>query len=94
MTIERNNDLYRDGELVSRETVVLEGDDAERDLAPERIRNAYTTAREWAADAERVVAAWDGMAPAAKDAALQETIRRLGIMLDVIADQILIGGSR
>ena len=80
--------------LISTETIprILEGEDEQRHLSPERLRQAYDTLRDWSADAAQVNDDWATMTQGQKDAALKETIRRLGLFFDRFADLLLLEG--
>jgi hypothetical protein len=86
---------YGPGGLISTEVVhqILTGEDEQRYLSPDRIRNAYQTLRQWSADAATTNTNWPTMTNAQKDSANRETIRRLGILLDRFADLLLIDGK-
>jgi len=86
---------YGPGGLISVQTPTfdLTGEDEQRYLSPERIRQAYTTLRQWSADAAQVNTDWPTMTAAQKDNATRETIRRLGIFFDRFADLLLIEGK-
>ena len=70
----------------------LTGEDEQRHLSPERIRQSYATLRDWSADAAQVNTDWATMTQGQKDAALKETIRRLGLFFDRFADLLLLEG--
>jgi hypothetical protein len=78
---------------VQTPTFTLTGEDEQKYLSPERIRQAYTTLRQWSADAAQVNTDWPTMTAVQKDNATRETIRRLGIFLDRFADLLLIDGK-
>lgn len=54
---------------------------------------AYTTLRGWATDAQAAVDDWSNKTATQKDAVMRETIRRLGVFMDRMADQQLIRGQ-
>ena len=85
---------YGPGGLVSVETPSfdLTGEDEQRYLSPERLRQAYATLRQWSADAAQADTDWPTLTQAQKDARLQITIRRLGVFFDRFADLLLIDG--
>ena len=80
--------------LVDTETIHrnLTGEAEQVHLSPERLRTAYTTLREWSADAAQVNTDWATITQGQKDAALKETIRRLGLFFDRFADLLLLEG--
>jgi len=78
---------------VQTPSLVLTGEDEQRYLAPDKLKAAYTTLRQWSADAAQVNTDWDTMTAGQKDAAMQETIRRLGIFMDRLADLLLMDGK-
>lgn len=80
--------------LIDTEVIhnVLTGEAEQRHLSPDRLQAAYTTLRQWSADAAQVNADWATMTQAQKDAALKETIRRLGLFFDRFADLLLLEG--
>lgn len=92
MTIQRDDDRYENGVLVERRSYTLDGEEAERYLAPDRLRTFYATARAWASDAEAVADGWAGLSNADKDAALRQTVRRVGKLLEALADELAAGG--
>jgi hypothetical protein len=85
---------YGPNGLISSEVIQfdLTGEDEERYLSPDRLRAAYTTLRSWADDGAQVHTDWPTMTQGQKDAALRETIQRLGIFFDRFADLLLIDG--
>jgi hypothetical protein len=86
---------YGPGGLINSEDLIfnLTGEDEQRYLSPDRLKNAYTTLRQWSADAAQVNTDWPTMTAVQKDNATRETIRRLGIFLDRFADLLLIDGK-
>ena len=70
----------------------LTGEDEQRHLSPDRIRQAYNTLRQWSADAAQVNTDWPTMTANQKDNTQREVIRRLGIFFDRFADLLLIEG--
>lgn len=85
---------YGPNGLVSSEdiTVTLTGEEELAHLAPDKFRQAYSTLRQWASDADTTNTNWPSMSTAQKDAAMRETIRRLGILSDRLADLLLVTG--
>ena len=74
-------------------TFTLTGDAEARYLAPDRVREAYQTLRQWSIDAAQVNTDWPTMTAGQKDSAMRETIRRLGILLDRFADVLYLQGE-
>jgi len=85
---------YDDTGLVSTEVIhrELTGEVEQAHLSPDRVKQAYNTLRQWSADAANTNTNWPTMSNAQKDAAMRETIRRLGIFLDRMADLLLLEG--
>ena len=85
---------YGPAGLISAEDIPfdLTGEDEQRYLSPDRIKNAYQTLRQWSADAAQVNNDWPTMTDPQKDNATRETIRRLGLFLDRFADLLLLEG--
>lgn len=80
--------------LIDVETInfTLTGEDEQRYLAPERVLQAYQTLRQWSADAQAAYDDWANKTSGQKDAVMAETIRRLGILMDRLADIVLLEG--
>ena len=91
----RRVEHYGPGGLIDAEDVIFEltGEDEQRYLSPDRIRQAYQTLRQWSADAAQVNDNWPAMTQAQQANATRETIRRLGIFLDRFADLLLVDGK-
>lgn len=85
---------YGPGGLLTFEDIIfdLTGEDEQRYLSPDRIKQAYQTLRTWSVDAANTNTNWPTMSNAQKDAAERETIRRLGIFFDRFADLLLVMG--
>jgi hypothetical protein len=83
---------YGPSGLISSVPVTLTGEDEQRYLSPDRIRQAYTTLRQWADDAETTHANWPTMTQQQKDVVMREVIQRLGLFFDRFADLLLIEG--
>ena len=85
---------YGPGGLINAEDILfnLTGEDEQRFLSPDRIKQAYTTLRQWSADAAQVNTDWPTMTANQKDNTQREVIRRLGIFFDRFADLLLIEG--
>lgn len=83
------DDVYKDGILQSRTPRTVSDAEIQRRDAPTRLRAFYPTARQWASDAATTNTNWGAMNAAQKDAAMKETIRRLGLFFDGIADLLL-----
>jgi hypothetical protein len=93
-TYQHRIEHYGPDGLIDTEVIDYEltGEAEQRHLSPERIRNAYQTLRQWSADAATNHTNWPTMTNAQKDAAQRETIRRLGILMDRLADLLLLEG--
>lgn len=63
-------------------------------LAPEAraLRGTVATLRQWADDAEAVVAEWDGLTTAQRFTRLKVVVDRLGKLLDRMADVVTVQG--
>lgn len=83
---------YGPGGLISTSQVTLEGEEEIAYLAAERIRQSYQTLRQWSLDAEAAYNDWPNKTNAQKDAVQRETIRRLGVFMDRLADLLLLEG--
>lgn len=70
----------------------LTGEQEQAYLSPDRLRQAYATLRQWSADAATTNTNWPTMTNPQKDAATRETIRRLGVFMDRLADLLLLEG--
>jgi hypothetical protein len=70
----------------------LTGEDEQKYLSHDRVKNAYQTLRQWSVDAQANYDTWPTKTNAQKDAAQRETIRRLGILMDRLADLLLLEG--
>lgn len=77
---------------VETPTFTLTGEDEQRFLSPDRLRTAYATLRQWSLDAQDAFDTWPTKTNAQKDATQRETIRRLGILMDRLADLLLVEG--
>jgi hypothetical protein len=87
-------DRYGPGGLIGTDTVIFEltGEAEQTYLSPDRLRAAYQTLRQWSVDAATNHTNWPNMTNAQKDVAHRETIRRLGILMDRLADLLLLEG--
>jgi len=92
MTTQYTIEHYGPGGLLSTETVTLEGEEEQAYLSHERLKQAYQTLRQWSVDADQTNTDWPTMTAGQKDAAMKETIRRLGLFLDRMADFLLLQG--
>ena len=94
-TYQKNIEHYGPGGLVNTEVVQFEltGEDEQRYLSPDRLQQAYTTLRNWSAQAAQTHADWPTMTQGQKDAVMREVIQRLGIFFDRFADLLLIEGK-
>jgi len=93
-TYQTNVEHYGPGGLIGSEVISrdLTGEEEQRYLSPDRLRQAYQTLRQWSNDAAQTNTDWPTMTQGQKDAALRETIRRLGLFFDRFADLLLIEG--
>lgn len=93
-TYETTVEHYGDGGLLGTETVQIDlsGEDELAYLGENKLRQAYQTLRQWSADAATTNTNWASMTTGQKDAAMAETIRRLGILMDRLADLLLLEG--
>jgi hypothetical protein len=91
-TYNTNVEHYGPNGLIGTEVIErdLTGEDEQRYLSPDRLRQAYTTLRQWSIDAQANYDTWPTKTNAQKDAAQRETIRRLGILMDRLADLLLV----
>jgi hypothetical protein len=83
---------YGPGGLMSEESITLEGEDEVGYLATEKVRQSYQTLRQWSLDAQFAFDDWPNKTNAQKDAVQRETIRRLGVFMDRLADLLLLEG--
>lgn len=77
------------GNLLSRTPRQVSDRDDERDKSLDRIKQSYIALRQWSDDAQAAYDDWPTKTQAQKDAAIRETIRRLGIFFDRFADFLL-----
>lgn len=93
-TYQTRIDNYGPGGLIGTQFVNfdLTGEDEQEFLSRDRIRNAYSTLRQWSLDAQAAYDDWPNKTAVQKDATQRETIRRLGIFMDRLADLLLIEG--
>jgi hypothetical protein len=79
---------------ITTEQVTLPGDQRFYDTVYRRAGTnpVYSTLRQWASDAQAAFDDWPNKTAAQKDAALRETLRRLGVFMDRMADDVLIQG--
>jgi hypothetical protein len=85
---------YGPGGLINVETPTIEltGEAEQAHLSPDRLRAAYQTLRQWSVDAQDAYDTWPTKTNAQKDATQRETIRRLGVLMDRLADLLLLEG--
>ncbi len=83
---------YGPNGLIDEEVVEFEltGEAEQRYLSPARLRQFYPTIRQWSLDAQAAYDDWPNKTQTQKDVALRETIRRLGVMMDRLADMLLV----
>jgi hypothetical protein len=89
-----NVEHYGPGGLVSTEVIhnILTGEDELRYLSPDKLKAAYTTLRQWSADAQSTADQWATLSNAQKDARMQITYQRLATFFDRFADLLLLEG--
>jgi hypothetical protein len=92
MTTQYNVQNYGPNGLISTQTVTLTGEPELAYLGPDKLRQAYTTLRQWSADAETESTAWATQSQAQRDAAMATTFHRLSIFFDRFADLLLLEG--
>jgi hypothetical protein len=87
-------DRYGPGGLIGTDTVNFEltGEAEQAYLSSPRLQAAYQTLRQWSVDAATNHANWPTKTNAQKDATHRETIRRLGVLMDRLADLLLLEG--
>ena len=79
----------RNGNVVETQTFEVSDEQVYREEVPNRLAAVSATLRTWADDAEAAYAAWPTLTNAQKDARHRETIRRLGVLCDGLADFIM-----
>lgn len=89
MPVTVNDQVWKNGVLVSSTPRVVSDDELNRLAAPARMRQAYASLRQWSADAQTVFGNWGTMSAAQKDAANKEVIRRFGLTCAGLADLLL-----
>lgn len=85
---------YGPGGLIGSETrnFTLTGEAELAHLSPDKLKAAYATLRQWAADAETESGAWATQTQAQRDAAMVATFHRLSLFFDRFADLLLLEG--
>jgi hypothetical protein len=85
---------YGPNGLISVETPTIEltGEAEQEYLSRPRLKSAYQTLRQWSVDAQDAYDTWPTKTNAQKDATQRETIRRLGVLMDRLADLLLLEG--
>jgi hypothetical protein len=85
---------YGSNGLINTQTITqtLTGEAEVAHLAPDKVRQAYLTLRQWSLDAETESTAWAGQSQAARDAAMATTFHRLSVFFDRFADLLLLEG--
>jgi len=89
MTTTYTIEHYGPNGLISSEVVTLNGEEELAYLAPERLRNAYATLRQWSTDAANEATAWPTQNAAQRDAAMVATFNRLSTFFDRFSDLLL-----
>ena len=89
-----NIETWGPGGLISTTTIhrILTGEAEQLYLSPDRVKQAYATLRQWSLDAQAAYDDWPNKTTAQKDATTRETIRRLGVFMDRLADLLLLEG--
>lgn len=80
---------YTNGVVTKRTPRTVSDAEIHRRDAPTRLRTFYPVARQWAQDAAQTNTNWPTMTAGQKDAAMRETIRRLGLFFDGMGDLLL-----
>lgn len=83
------DEIYQDGQLVSRRERIVSDEDMLRDGAPQRLRTAYASLRQWSQDADSVAASYDTMTAAQRLAAQKQLFVRFGRVCDGLADLLM-----
>lgn len=85
---------YGPGGLIDTQTVNfdLTGEQELAYLSPDKLKAAYTTLRQWSADAQATADGWAGLTNQQKDARMQITYQRLATFFDRFADLLLLEG--
>jgi len=85
---------YGPNGLINSEVIhnILTGEAELAHLAPDKVKQAYLTLRQWSLDAETESAAWAGQSQAQRDAAMATTFHRLSVFFDRFADLLLLEG--
>ena len=83
------DELYHDGQLISRTPRIISDADILRRDAPTRLRQSYAALRQWQTDAMTTVGEWDALTQAQKNARLKIVIQRFGLLCDGVADLLL-----
>ena len=91
---QRRVEHYGPEGLINAEVIDFEltGEAEHAYLSPDRVKQAYQTLRQWSVDAQANYDTWPTKTNAQKDAAQRETIRRLGVLMDRLADLLLLEG--
>lgn len=89
MPITAYDEIYQDGQLVSRTPREVSDEEIQRDGAPARLRTAYAALRQWSVDADAVAAQYDAMTAAQRVAAQKQLFTRFGRMADGLADLLM-----
>ena len=85
---------YGPNGFINTQTVnfTLTGEAELQHLAPDKVKQAYATLRQWSLDAETESGAWAGQSQAQRDAAMATTFHRLSVFFDRFADLLLLEG--
>lgn len=85
---------YGPNGLIDTQTInfTLTGEAELRYLSPDKLKAAYTTLRQWSADAATEANAWPTQTQAQRDAAMVTTFNRLSVFFDRFADLLLLEG--
>lgn len=97
--VERLSALYSPDELRAMDAEIdayIEAEKARRsavDAAEANLVGMVATLRQWAADADTAVAAWDAWTTAQRFAACKTTVQRLGVAFGRLADMLVAIGK-
>lgn len=83
------DEVFKNGQLVSRTPRTVSDAEIQRRDAPARLRNAYSALRTWSTDADAYAAAYDTMTAAQRQAAQKQLFTRFGRLCDGLADLLL-----
>lgn len=89
-----NVEHYGPNGLISTEVIhnILTGEAELKYLSDAKLKAAYSTLRQWSADAQATADLWPTLSNAQKDARMQITYQRLATFFDRFADLLLVEG--